>query len=100
MKSAAHAKLRSSPRRGNRTGPFLAPGCVTRAGYRATRPRPRSPPPRSPVDVGQLHALARSLLHGFRELARPRPVLLVGRGDVQGEQVPERVYGRVDLRAL
>lgn len=51
----------------------------------------------APVDVRQLHRLARRLLHRPRQPLHPRPVLLVRRADAQREQVPQGVDGGVDL---
>lgn len=44
------------------------------------------------VHVRQLHRFAGCLLRGLRKLAHPLPVLLVGRGHAQGEQVPQSVF--------
>lgn len=52
------------------------------------------------VDVGQLDGLASDLLHGRRQGVDLGPVLRVGWGEVQREQVVQRVDGGVDLRAV
>jgi hypothetical protein len=52
------------------------------------------------VDVAERHVLARDRLHRLRQLGDLRPVLCVGGRDVQLEQMPQRVDGRMDLRAL
>jgi hypothetical protein len=43
----------------------------------------------APVHVGQLHRLARGLLHRARQLLYLRALLLVGRGDAQRQQVAQ-----------
>ena len=54
----------------------------------------------APVHVGQLHRLARGLLHRARQLLYLRAVLLVGRTEAQRQQVAQGVHRRVDLGAL
>src|SRR5215203_5594086 len=47
---------------------------------------PARPPAGLPlVHVRQLYRLAGRFLHGLGQLVHPCPVLLIGRGDVQGE---------------
>jgi site-specific DNA recombinase len=52
------------------------------------------------VDEGQRDRLAGDLLDGLGQLGDLLSVLLIGRRDVQGQQVPEGVHGQVDLRAV
>jgi hypothetical protein len=52
------------------------------------------------IDEGQLDRFACRLLHGFGQLRDLRPVLLVGRGDDERQQMPERVHGDVRLAPL
>jgi site-specific DNA recombinase len=52
------------------------------------------------VHIGQLHALARGLLHSPGECLHLSPVLLGGWRNAQGKQVPQGVHGGVDLGAL
>ena len=52
------------------------------------------------VDVGQLHVLAGGLLHRRRQGGDLGAILRVGRGDDQGQQVPERVNSGMHRRAL
>jgi hypothetical protein len=51
------------------------------------------------IHIGQLDALAGGLLRRLSETAYLLAILFVGRGDVGGEQVPERVHGNVELGA-
>ncbi len=54
----------------------------------------------APVHAGQLHALARGLLHRLGQCLHLCPVSLgVGRNS-QGEQVPQSIDSRVGLRAF
>src|SRR5215213_4552335 len=52
------------------------------------------------IDVSQLHRLSGHFLHGLGQLADVLSLLLVSRADSQGEQVPQGIHGRVNLRAL
>ena len=52
------------------------------------------------LNVGQLDALSRRVLHGPGQLGDRRPVARRRGRHVQGEQVAERVHGEVQLGAL
>lgn len=52
------------------------------------------------VAVGQRDRLPGRFLHGGGPFCDLRPVLRVGRGDVQCEEVPEGIDGEIDLAAL
>src|SRR5271165_937025 len=52
------------------------------------------------VDERDLDRLPGHRLHGLGQHGDLVPLLLIGRGDVHGQQVPERIHRHVDLRAL
>ena len=52
------------------------------------------------IRISQLHAIARNLLHRLRELLDLRPILFIGRGDMQRQQVTQGVDCRVHFGAL
>jgi hypothetical protein len=52
------------------------------------------------VDVGKFHMVSGHLLHRFGELLHLGAVLLVGGGDMQGEQVAQGVHRSVHLGSL
>jgi len=52
------------------------------------------------IDIGQFYMLAGDLLHGLGRCADRCAILLVGRRDVQRQQVAQRIDGRVYLRSL
>jgi hypothetical protein len=101
-KRLAQAKLRSTTqRRGNNTIPRLASGSLTTsARCRGWRPPRRDRARVALIRVGQRHVLAGDILNGGGQLARLRPILGIGRGDVEREQVVQRVDGEMELRAL
>ena len=51
------------------------------------------------VDKGQLHLPAAGVLDRLRQLGHGGTVVGAGRGDVQGEQMAQRVHGQVQLGA-
>lgn len=52
------------------------------------------------IDIRQFDRLSGYLLDRFGGPADLRPLLLIGRSDVQRQHVPERIHGDVDLRSL
>ena len=52
------------------------------------------------IDIGQRHGLPRGLLHGDGQLGNLLPVLGIGRGDMDRQQVPQGIDGQVDFGAL
>ena len=52
------------------------------------------------VDVCHCDVVAGQLLHRPGQLADLGAILIVGRSHMQGQQVPQRIHGGMDLRAL
>lgn len=51
------------------------------------------------VDIGDLNRFARDLLHLLAQLTDLRPILLIGCGDAQRRQMPQRVNRQMPLAA-
>jgi len=49
------------------------------------------------IDISQFDMLAGDLLRGLGQYANLRAILLIGCRNVQSQQVPKRVSGRVNL---
>lgn len=50
------------------------------------------------IDVSQLHFLDADCLYGLRQLADLIPVLGIGRGDMQRQQMSQGIHGSVNFR--
>ena len=52
------------------------------------------------IDIRQLHMVSGDLLHLCGQPFHLRSILLISGGDVQGQQMAQRIHGRMHLRAF
>src|SRR5690242_7121705 len=52
------------------------------------------------INKGKLNGVSSLLLYGGSQLTHLSPILLIGRGDMQGQQMTKRVYCRMHLASF
>jgi len=52
------------------------------------------------IDIGQLDVFTRNLLHCLSQFLHLRAVLFVGRRNMQGQEMTQRIHSRMHLRSL